>query len=296
MTRLEPLEKSVRGTILFDEPMSRHTSFHIGGKAEALVLPSDEEDLLNLIKILDKENIPYYLLGNGTNVLVSDKGLKGVVIKLGNHLVGIDPTKGSALAGTSLPKLLNTLCKQGLSGLEKLAGIPGSVGGAIKMNAGVPFFTIGDALKAVRVYQKGEVFWLNKEDMVFSYRHSSLSDAVILEALFNLFPRLSSEIARNIEEILKQRKITQPIRAHSAGCVFKNPPGATAGELLDKVGAKGMRQGNAYVSYKHANFIINGGNATAKDIYLLIQKCKELVKEKLSIELQLEIELWGEFP
>jgi UDP-N-acetylmuramate dehydrogenase len=296
MSRLRSLEKSVRGTILFDEPMSRHTSFRIGGKAEALFLPSDEEDLLNLIKILEKENIPYYLLGNGTNVLVSDKGLKGVVIKLGNHLVGIDPTNGHILAGTLLPKLLKTLCKLGLSGLEKLAGIPGSVGGAIKMNAGVPFFTISNALKAVRVYKKGEVFWLNKEDISFSYRYSSLNDAIILEAHFNLFPCSSSEIAKNIEEILNKRRLTQPIRGHSAGCVFRNPPGVTAGELLDKVGAKGMREGDAYVSHKHANFIINGGNATAKDVYILIQRCKELVKEKLGIELQLEIELWGEFP
>jgi UDP-N-acetylmuramate dehydrogenase len=296
MSRLKFLEKTVRGTILFDEPMSRHTSFQIGGKAEALYLPSDEEDLISLMKILEEENIPYYFLGNGTNILVSDKGLKGVVIKLGNRLVGVDPNRKSSLAGTSLPELLNTLCKLGLSGLEKLAGIPGSVGGAIKMNAGIPFFTISDVLKAVRVYRKGEVFWLNKEDISFSYRYSSINDALILEALFNLFPSPSFEIARNIEEILKQRKNTQPIGAHSAGCVFKNPPGTTAGELLDKAGAKGMRQGDAYVSYKHANFIINGGNATAKDVYLLIQRCKELVKEKLHIELQLEIELWGEFP
>jgi UDP-N-acetylmuramate dehydrogenase len=296
MTRLKALEKTVRGTLLFDEPMSRHTSFRIGGKADALFLPSDEEDLLNLIKILEKENIPYYLLGNGTNVLVSDKGLKGVVIKLGRHLVGIDPKEGRTLAGTPLPRLLSVLCKLGLGGLEKLAGIPGSVGGAIRMNAGVPFFTISDALKAVRVYKKEEVFWLDKKDIFFSYRYSSLKDALILEAHLNLFPCPSSEIARNMEIILKQRRKTQPVRAYSAGCVFKNPPGATAGELLDKVGAKGMREGDAYVSHKHANFIINGGSATAKDVYLLIQRCKELVKEKLGIELQLEIELWGEFP
>ncbi|MGB9797601.1 MAG: UDP-N-acetylmuramate dehydrogenase [bacterium] len=296
MKRLRLIEKSVKGTFIFDEPMANHTSFRIGGKAEALFLPHSEEDILQLTSILEAENIPYYFLGNGTNILVSDKGLKGVVIKLGGHLKGIDPKKKSILAGTPLPSVLNTLTKLGLSGLEKLAGIPGTVGGAIKMNAGIPFFTIGEAVQSVRVFQKGQVFWLSKQDIVFSYRQTSLKDFLVLEAVFNLTPSPPSDIRKNIEEILRRRKLSQPTRAHSAGCIFKNPPGTTAGELLEKAGAKGMRYGDAYISHKHANFIINRGNATAKDVYFLIKKCKELVREKFGIELELEIELWGEFP
>lgn len=275
--------------------MSRHTSFRIGGKAEVLFLPADESDLLTSLYILKDDDKPYYLLGNGTNILVSDKGLKGIVLKIGRQLTGLVPQEGRVMAGTPLPRLLNTLSHMGLSGLENLAGIPGTVGGAIKMNAGTPIFSIGEALKAVRVSKEGKVFWLSREEITFSYRETSLGDAVILEAIFQLTPDSPHRIQERLKNVLLKRKITQPIKAFSAGCIFKNPPSISAGELLEKVGAKGMRQGGAYVSRKHANFIINRGDATAEDVFLLIQRCKELVKKKLNIELQLEIQLWGEF-
>lgn len=295
MSVIKSLEKAIKGRILLDEPMSSHTSFRIGGKAEALLLPMDELDLLTSLKILQNSNEPYYLLGNGTNILVSDKGLKGVVIKIGNQLTGMVPQEGRAMGGTPLPKLLSTLSQMGLSGLENLAGIPGTVGGAIRMNAGTPFFSIGEAIKAVKVFSKGEMLWLSRDEIVFSYRETSLGDAVILEAVFHLIQDSPYKIKERLKNILTKRKATQPIRAFSAGCIFKNPPQASAGELLDKAGLKGMRQGGAYVSRKHANFIINRGDATAEDVYILIQKCKEMVKEKFNIELELEIQLWGEF-
>ncbi|MBC7327140.1 UDP-N-acetylmuramate dehydrogenase [bacterium] len=295
MLPIKFLDKIVKGKILFNEPMSRHTSFRIGGEAEAFFLPQDENDLLTALSFLEKERIPYYLLGNGTNILVSDKGLKGVVIKLGNQLKGFNPSVRSAKSGTSLPRLLSTLSRLGLSGLEKLAGIPGTVGGAIKMNAGIPYFSIGDAVKSVKVFRNGETLWIPKEEITFSYRDSSLKGFVILEAIFQLTEDTPANIKKCQAKILNQRKLLQPLRTYNAGCVFRNPPSMSAGELLDKAGAKGMRQGGAYVSYKHANFIINRGDATAQDVFSLIQKCKELVKEKFNIELQLEIELWGEF-
>lgn len=295
MSWLKLLEKNVKGKLLLEEPMAHHTSFRIGGKTEALFLPVDENDLLTSLYILQKEQEPYYLLGNGTNVLVSDKGLKGVVIKLGNQLAEIIPQTGSAMCGVPLPKLLARLARLGLSGLENLAGIPGTVGGAIKMNAGVPFFSIGEVIKAVKLFQDGKIIWLSREEITFSYRETSLGETVILEAIFNLYPDSPAKIKERLQKVLLQRRRTQPIRAYSAGCIFKNPPFASAGELLDKAGAKGLREGGAYVSRKHANFIINRGDATAKDVFLLIQRCKELVKEKFGVELQLEIQLWGDF-
>ncbi len=295
MPNLKLLEKMVKGKILYGEPMARHTSFRIGGKAEALFFPSDESDLITFLSILRKENKPYYLLGNGTNILVSDKGLKEVVIKVGKHLTGFFPQEGRVMSGTPLPRFLNNISRLGLAGLENLAGIPGTVGGAIRMNAGIPLFSIGEALKAVKVFYEGEVVWLKREEVTFSYRETSLGEAVILEAIFNLTPDSPYRIRERFQNALLRRRKSQPIKAYSAGCIFKNPPFASAGELLDKAGAKGMRQGGAYVSRKHANFIINRGDATAEDVFLLIQRCKELVKEKFNIELQLEIQLWGEF-
>lgn len=295
MSSIKPLEKVLRGQLLFGEPMSQHTSFRIGGKAEAFFLPADESDLLTALSILQKYGEPYYLLGNGTNILVSDKGLRGVVIKIGKQLVGFSPQEGKALGGTPLPTLLAKLSRLGLAGLENLAGIPGTVGGAIRMNAGTPSFSIGEAVEAVRIYKGGEVFWLPSDEITFSYRKTSLEEAVILEAVFHLTPDSPLRIKERLQNALSQRKESQPVRAYSAGCIFKNPPFASAGELLDKAGAKGMKQGGAYVSRKHANFIINRGDATAEDVFILIQRCKQLVKEKFGIELQLEIELWGEF-
>lgn len=295
MSRFSLLQKEIKGTLLLNEPMKRHTSFGIGGEAEAFILPADEEDILNCLSFLQKEGIPYYILGNGTNILVSDQGLKGAVIKLGRVFEGIDLSKASSLAGTPLPKLLNLLGERGLSGLEHLAGIPGTVGGAVVVNAGIPSFEIGEAVKAVRVFKEGKCIWLSRGDIEFFYRGSSLKDSLVLEVVFSLRESSPREVQGAMKEVLEKRRLTQPLRERSAGCVFKNPPSVSAGELLEKAGAKGLCQGEACVSSKHANFIINEGNAKARDVIALIKRCRELVKEKFNIELQLEIELWGEF-
>ncbi|MCX7856783.1 MAG: UDP-N-acetylmuramate dehydrogenase [Deltaproteobacteria bacterium] len=280
--------------------MSRYTSMKVGGPVRYLIYPRDENDLIEVIKILKVEGIPWRMLGNGTNVIVSDKGLDEAVIKI-TRLKGFlisEVQKGvtvRAAAGWSLKNLIFKIVNLGLSGLEKLYSIPGTLGGAVKMNAGSFGVSISDVVLSVTYLNcDAEKEKLSRESINFSYRSSPfLSDMCILDVEMALIPRTKTEIMSQIEFVLNERKKRHPIDLPSAGSIFKAVNGVPAWRYIERSGLKGLRIGDACVSEKHANFIVNLGNATAQDIKLLIDKIKKEVYEKEGVILEEEVELWG---
>lgn len=292
------LEGIVKGRILYDEPLSRYTSFRIGGPADCMLFPKDVEDLKAVLRLASKEKIPYVILGGGNNTLVRDGGIRGIVLNLEETLQDLlaEGEEVKAGAGVRLSRLLALCSKLGLSGLEPLTGVPGTVGGAVWGNAGAFGGTISDRLTRLRVVTRdGQELTLERENLDFSYRRSSLPEgSVVVEAAFTLARGDPQEIRRKIAQLLIQRNRSQPVELRSAGSVFKNPPGDYAGRLVEEVGLKGYRIGDAQVSPKHGNFIVNLGRATAKDVLALVQLVKDRVREKKGVELDLEIRVVGE--
>lgn len=293
-------EPSVNGEIRHNEPMSRHTSFRIGGPADTLVIPANEDDVIAAVRWARAEGLPLTVLGNGTNVLVSDRGIRGVTVIIGRglnhfHVEGLCITAG---CGTPLMKIAVRAAQLGLSGLEFAEGIPGTLGGAIYMNAGTSLGCIKDCLHDVRVVRRdGEVADLAAGDLCLDYRSSILPTTrdILLGARFHLRPGRPQEVAEAMRRLRRLRYEGQPHLERSAGCVFKNPPGLSAGRLLDLAGAKGRRIGGATVSHKHANFIINTEDATAMDVLGLMRRLRALVEEKHGIRLEPEIEFVGDW-
>lgn len=237
------------------------------------------------------------VLGAGSNVLMGDKGFDGVVIKLAGDFseYSFDGTKASAGAGARIPVLVNKCMENGLSGLEALAGIPGTVGGALVSNAGTKEGCIGDAVSSVEVMAaNGNIETLKKKEIVFGYRSSSLDGKLILKAEFSLKKAQKNDILKNINELLLRRSAAQPLDAWSVGSIFKNPGGDSAGRLIEAAGLKGMQFGGAKVSEKHANFLVNAGGATAADMRNLIAAVRNKVRESSGVELELEIKIIGE--
>lgn len=290
----------IDGKVLRSEPMSSHTSFKIGGPADLLVVPADVAELQLLLRWARKRSVPVFIIGAGTNLLVSDKGIRGVVLQFGAGFMGasVHGTKLTAGCGVRLPSLVRRALGAKLSGLEGLAGIPGTVGGAICMNAGTSAGCIKDTLESVRVADlQGNVSVVDAKDLGLSYRRSSIAEMglIVIEATFALEKEDSTGIDEIVDNLLQRRKASQPMGIHTAGSVFKNPEQDFAGRILEHVGAKGMQIGGARVSGKHANFIENTGNATAADVKQLVERLQALSAEKCGVELEPEIQMVGEW-
>jgi UDP-N-acetylmuramate dehydrogenase len=300
------LEKGLfKGEIRFDEPMSAYTSLRIGGHVEVMVFPEDPISLKNILIIAGREKIPVFVLGSGTNLLVRDGGVDGVAISLKAfeniefipHLSA--GQKGAGLfveAGVSLNELINFTKKNGYSGVEALAGIPGTFGGAICMNAGSFGTEIKDVIVSVALMKmNGKIVIFKKDELKFSYRNSNIpEDTIILSANIVLKKDGPENVSKRTREFIKKKRHTQPIRGElSAGCVFKNPEGDSAGGLIDAAGCKGMRIGDVETSVVHANFFINKGRATCSDFMELMETVKARVKEFSGITLEPEIKIIG---
>lgn len=292
--------------VRFDEPMSVHTTFRVGGPADVFVTVTDESELIDLIKCLNENSLAFYILGGGTNLLVKDHGIRGVVIHMARELAKISQsgaTMISVMAGANLSALCRFAIHHGLSGLNFALGIPGTVGGAIRMNAGAWKGEIGDVLESIRVLcPDGRIETMDKTSLTFSYRSLSLaeennkdlSSSVIIEGRFLLSQQRPEILQAEADELLKARKKSQPTALASAGCFFKNPEDfESAGKLIDLAGGKGLRAGDAAVSEKHANFIVNQGRATAEDILRLMHTVQELVLKKFNILLEPEVKIVG---
>jgi UDP-N-acetylmuramate dehydrogenase len=287
----------VKGNILFDEPMERHTSFRIGGPADRFVIPSGIDDLQTLFRETP-ETEKITMIGAGSNLLVSDRGIRGTVIQTtGLDEIGTHDDKASVGAGVLLPRLLRELIRRGLGGLEWLAGIPGTVGGAVRMNAGTGEGCMADRLVSVTLLDRsGKIEKLERREISFGYRRMELEDETwIVGAELLLEPEDPSTMEQTISERLKLRCNRQPLGFPSAGSIFKNPEGDFAGRLIEAAGMKGERVGDAEVSTVHANFIVNRGKARAGDVLALIGRIKSRVEETCGVQLELEIKVVGEF-
>ncbi|MDH5173687.1 MAG: UDP-N-acetylmuramate dehydrogenase [Elusimicrobiota bacterium] len=294
MDILDRLQKLVQNRVRVDEPLARHTSLKVGGPASYFLALRNIEELTSVIEFSKEENLDFFILGEGTNVLFPDKGFSGLVIQLKGEFEKffVEGNQVTAGAGVKLNNLVEKLAKRGLAGLELVSGIPGSVGGAIVSNAGMKMGWIGDVVREIRIFSDGEVKILNKEELGFSYRHCDLPDkAIVLEVRLGLKNGKKSDIINTIKENLKERKKNQPVSTLNAGCVFRNPGTYEAGKLIESAGLKGARLGDAEVSKKHANFIINCGRAKAEDVRNLIEKIQRTVKEKFDIDLELELKI-----
>lgn len=291
-----------RGEVRFDEPMSAHTSLRIGGPAEVMAFPEDSVSLKNILLSAKRQQIPVFIFGGGTNLLVQDGGIEGLVISLKafNRIDFARETDDKkavlfAGAGVMLSSLINFSQKNGLAGIEALAGIPGCLGGAVCMNAGSFGVEIKDVLVCIAVMDmNGEISILNKDQLNFSYRSSNIPESLmILSANIALNKDNPDDISKRIKEFLQRKRDTQPLGEPSAGCVFKNPEGNAAGRLIDAAGCKGMRKGNVEVSTVHANYFINKGGATCRDFVELMDAVKVRVREHSGIILEPEIKMVG---
>ncbi len=286
-------------SIKFNEPMKNHTSFRVGGLADVLVKPKSEEEIINLIKYLKENTIPYFVMGNGSNLLVKDGGIRGVVIKISKEFscFKIDRNKIFVSAGCMLSVIGKALLKEGLTGFEFASGIPGTIGGALTMNAGAYGGEMKDIVREVKVIdENGDIKILTNKEMEFSYRKSILNrkNYVILSATLELNKGNIDEIKYTMNEITKKRVTNQPLNMPSAGSTFKRPEGYFAAKLIEDAGLKGLTLRGAQVSDKHSGFIINNGDATAKDLLNLMYIVKNIVKSKFNIQLEEEVKIIGE--
>lgn len=284
------------GEIRFDEPIAPYTSLKIGGPAEAMVFPRSSAEVILLMERIGQHRLPYLILGGGSNLIVRDGGLPGVVVHL-KHLSRItfqEPEILLADAGVSYPKLSTEAMAKGLSGLEFAAGIPGTVGGAVAMNAGIPGEETASVLSSVTlVDEEAKVRTLPKEAIRFGYRTAALPKGIVTSASFRLTPAAPAEVEQKLKRLLKRRRETQPLSYPNVGSVFTNPPGDYAGRLVESVGLKGFRIGDAQISERHGNFIINLGNAKAGEILALIAEMRKRVQEQYGISLELEAKVVG---
>ncbi|MBT3393227.1 MAG: UDP-N-acetylmuramate dehydrogenase [Elusimicrobiaceae bacterium] len=294
----EQLKERFVEQCLFGEPLLNHTTYKTGGKADAFVSPKNEEDLVWLLKFCKKNKLDFFVLGFGSNVLISDKGFKGIVICT-KGLVGtkIENKKILCKAGTTWDEFVEIACENSFYGIEELSGIPGTVGGAIYMNAGAfSQATFNTLLSFEGFYFNGNKKTFFKKDLKFGYRKvEGIENFIITSATFSFENSDRKQLEKIREEVLDRRADGQPLNYPSAGSVFKRPKDGYASQIIDETGLKGLKVGGAEVSKKHAGFIINRGGATSQDIYKLIQKIKAKVLAKKNIELELEQKLIGSF-
>ncbi len=286
----------IRGEVTFDASLAALTSLGIGGPADALVSPADVHDVCRIVRQAQMARIPVMALG-GTNLLVQDGGIRGIVLSLG-HLAAIEREETRlvfAEAGVRMPVLLGFAVHHGLSGLEWAAGIPGTVGGAVVMNAGTKLGVMQDCLDAIQMVDpEGRLVTYAAADVAFAYRSVSLPEGVVVGAWLRLTPASRETIESRTKSYLQYRKQSQPLSQPNAGSVFKNPQGTTAGRLIEEAGLKGHRVGDAEVSTKHANFIVNLGQARSTDVLRLIETVQQAVFQRTGTMLELEWKVVGE--
>lgn len=285
--------------IYIDEPMKNHISFKVGGPADFLVKPENENQIKEVITFLNSNNIPYIVVGNGSNLLVKDGGIRGVVIKIADNFnkFTLEDNTVFAQSGALLSFMGKAILKKSLTGFEFAAGIPGTLGGAIAMNAGAYGGEMKDIVKSVKVIDtKGNIFELSNKEMEFEYRKSLInkSDYIVLSALIELKEGNYDEIKESMKELTKSRVTKQPLNLPSAGSTFKRPEGYFAAKLIEDSGLKGLTLGGAQVSDKHAGFVVNVGDAKAKDILDLINVVKSTVYSKFGVILEEEVKILGE--
>ena len=294
------LRKICEDGVRFQCPTAPYTTFRIGGKADALCFAKSLAELRQLVSYLSRENIPYLVMGKGSNLLIRNGGFEGILIIVRGELAVIDhPERDEQVvgagAGLGLSDLVTYCVQKGLGGLEFLAGIPGTVGGAVVMNAGAFGKAVEGALEDIQVLTpQGELNTRRCSDLVFSYRNLSLPEkSIVVRARFRCVQESQERVSRRVSDYLKRRKATQPLEYPSAGSVFRNPPNEYAGRLLEEVGLKGKKVGGAMISPKHANYIVNTGGAKADDVLALMDLARETVKEKTGINLESEIRIIG---
>ena len=279
-----------------DYPLAKRTWYGLGGPADYFIRPKTVEQLKEVVRRCSKNNIRIYVMGFGSNLLISDKGLRAAVIKLESEQfaqIEFEGEEVTAWAGAELSKLVLTCVEKGLSGIEALTGIPGSVGGAVKMNAGGNFGDFGAVAESVTLMDgEGNVYEKSKPELEFDYRSTNITAKFILNARLKLNMADSEQIMRTVKEIWIYKKNNQPLNTRNSGCIFKNPRGVSAGALIDRAGLKGLQIGGAVVSEKHANFIIAEKDCKSRDVMRLIEAIKQRVKEQFDTELELEIEVW----
>lgn len=292
------IEGEVRGRILVGHHLSRLTTFHIGGPAAIVAVPDSRRELESIISASSECGLPLKVMGRGSNILASDNGFDGVVVlvvKRGMSEVIIDKDKVEVYSGVSTSRLATWCADKGLGGLEPLAGIPGTIGGAVINNAGARGLEISRKLRKVQVFEGGKGWrWLEGKDLGFTYRGSDIK-GIVYKVQLELEKKDREKSLADCKEHQSWRKSAQPLSRYSAGSVFKNGEGYKAGEVIDRCGCKGWRVGDALVSEKHANFIVNTGHARAVQVTELIERVRERVHEREGIELELEIELLGDF-
>lgn len=279
-----------------DHPLAPHTWYRLGGPADYFIRPRTTEDLAEVVRRCSENHIRLYVLGFGSNLLVDDEGVRGAVVKLeGDHFgqVEFDTEYIIAWAGAQLSKLVLDCVEKGLSGIESLTGIPGSIGGAVRMNAGGQFGDIGAAVESVTLMDsQGTLFEKSKPELIFDYRNVNIRVPFVLNARLKLTPGDPEKIMRAVKESWISKKNHQPLDTRNSGCVFKNPPGTSAGALIDRAGLKGMQIGGAMVSDKHANFIVAREGCTSRDVVRLMDAVQQRVREHSGVELEPEIEVW----
>lgn len=287
----------IKGMVVINQPTKELTSIKIGGLADLFVIPEDLDDLKKVLSFCRKGNLPFFIMGSGSKLLVRDKGFRGVIIKLGESFKSI-VSNGNQVrvgAGVDLATLIDFAARKSFPGLESLLGIPGTVGGAIARNVSAFGKTLSEKVLSVKVLDgNNNCLVLSKKDIDFGYRTSTFlhnKDWVIIEVRLELWPGKKEEIILRSRQARERRTLTQPLSFSTAGCIFKNPSSHPAGFLIEEAGCLGMKVGNAQVSLQHANFIINKGNATARDVINLIEKVRKKVEDKFAISLELELEV-----
>ncbi len=286
--------------VLRNESMKAHTTFKVGGEAELFLIPKSTEELQEVIKYLNTVNYPYYVMGNGSNVLVKDSGYKGAIIKLKENFSSIetdaDNCQVKAEAGATLARIAKAVYEEGMAGFEFAAGIPGTLGGAVTMNAGAYGGEMCDIILEVTVMDKeGNIDVKTKDEMEFGYRHSIVAshELIVLSAIMELKPGQKDEIKEMMDDLAGRRRDKQPLEYPSAGSTFKRPEGYFAGKLIMDAGLRGYRVGGAMVSDKHCGFVVNAGNATATDVLQVISDVKAKVQEQFGVMLEEEVKILG---
>ena len=293
------LENLKSSEIKKDEPMKKHTTFRVGGPADVLVQP-DETALAAILALCRQYHVSYSFIGNGSNLLVGDKGIRGVVIEMTDPMgnIEVDGTKITAQAGAMLSKIANTAASNGLGGMEFAAGIPGSVGGAVVMNAGAYGGEMKDIIEKVYVLdENGAQLELDRDALDLGYRHSCIPEKkyIVTKVVLELVPRNEAEIRSEMKELNEKRAEKQPLQYPSAGSTFKRPEGYFAGKLIMDAGLRGYQVGGAQVSEKHCGFVINKGDATAADICQLMRDVSDKVQAQFGVVLEPEVKMIGEF-
>jgi UDP-N-acetylmuramate dehydrogenase len=295
----QDLAAAADGTVERNRPLAPYTSYRIGGATAVWAAPETEEGIRRVLEIVSAAAVPLFVLGRGSNLLISDRGWPGVTLYLGANFSGweFDAERAEARAGTLLSELIGAAAAMGLGGLELLAGIPGGVGGALRMNAGAFGREIEAAVEAVSGFGRdGSRFHARRSELTFGYRRAAELGPVVITSARLRFRKESPEVLKaRMDEILRLRAERQPLDRPSCGSVFKRPPGYYAGALIESLGLKGERIGGAEVSRKHAGFILNTGHAAADDVFRLIRRIERRVAERFGIQLEREVQLIGEF-